>query len=198
MKLSRSAPRAGFMPLKAVETARRSRTTLKMGCATKRTSMPRSASSASTESRRNGMSSLTISSTELAVRPLVLRERPVPVEADLGSSRLAHREQRPGVRGKLGELARVVAHEVFGRRIDKQGGQEIGGGVAMRTAQNLGSGRDQRRARALLIALGTIDNGHYRRPRRTRAIPVGGGWLNPPPRVRQGNNSFPSQYGVEP
>ena len=42
-----------------------SRSTVKTGCATKRTSSPRSASSASTESTRNGMSSLTISSTDL-------------------------------------------------------------------------------------------------------------------------------------
>ena len=69
MKLSRVlAGAAGRVALERRAGGRsRSRSTVKIGCTTRRTSRPRSASSPITESTRNGMSSLTISSTEIAL-----------------------------------------------------------------------------------------------------------------------------------
>ena len=66
MKLSRDAPSAERRsPSKPVSRPDGSRVTVNTGCTTRRTSTPRSASSPITESSRNGMSSLTISITEM-------------------------------------------------------------------------------------------------------------------------------------
>jgi hypothetical protein len=68
MKLSRSPPpSAAGAPLKALSEPSAARSTASTGCTTSRTSTPRSDNSPSTESTRNGISSLTISSTELAL-----------------------------------------------------------------------------------------------------------------------------------
>ncbi len=66
MKLSRDALSAeGRSPSKPVSRPDGSRATVNTGCTTSRASTPRSASSPITESSRNGISSLTISITDV-------------------------------------------------------------------------------------------------------------------------------------
>ena len=67
MKLSRCVAPADAPAPNAVSRPAGSRATVKMGCTTRRISTPCSASSPMTESSRNGMSSLTISSTEICL-----------------------------------------------------------------------------------------------------------------------------------
>jgi hypothetical protein len=90
------------------------------------------------------------------------------LETDLRNARFAHGEQRPCIRGKLGELARVVAHEVFGDRVGEQRGDEILGNLAIVAAQDVAGGRDQRRFGALFIGAGKVGGCHGVLPRRAR------------------------------
>ena len=90
------------------------------------------------------------------------------VEPDLRHAGLAHREQRPGVRGELGKLARVVPQEVFGDRVGEQRGDEILRHLAIVAAQDFAGRGDQRRFGAFLIAPGKIGGCHGVVPRRAR------------------------------
>jgi hypothetical protein len=91
----------------------------------------------------------------IVARPLVTG-RVESFETDLRHARLAYREQRPRIRGELGELARVVAHEVFGDRVGEQRGDEILGNLAIFAAQDVAGGRDQRRFGALFVGAGRV------------------------------------------
>ena len=64
------------------------------------------------------------------------------------------------MRGKLGELARIVAHEILGDGIGEQRGDEVLRDIGVVAAQELAGGRDQRRFGALFIGAGRIGGWH--------------------------------------
>ncbi len=90
------------------------------------------------------------------------------VETDLRHARLAHGQQRPCIRGELGELARVVTHEVFGDGVGEQRGDEILRHLAVVAAQDVAGRGDQRRFGALFIGAGKVGGCHGVVPRRAR------------------------------
>ncbi len=82
------------------------------------------------------------------------------VEPDFCLARFAHGEQGPGIGGQLGELARVVTHEIFGHRVSEQPGDEILRDTALLAAQDFAGRGDQRRFGALLVGAGKIGSCH--------------------------------------
>jgi hypothetical protein len=94
----------------------------------------------------------------LVAQPLMAHREVGRLKADFRRTWFAHREQRPGVGGKLGELAGIVAQKVFGQRVSEQAGEEIGGNLRMGATQNVGRSRDQCRFGTLLIDPGAIDS----------------------------------------
>ena len=125
MKLSRvPTPVAGPSPRKANRRPLGSRSRMNTGWTTKRTSMPCSLSSPSTELTRNGMSSLTISRIETDLMCSAAIGPAREVEADLRRPRLAVRQQRPGVLGERRKLARLIAEKILGRRAPEQASGE--------------------------------------------------------------------------
>ena len=110
MKLSRSCSRGARRPAPSASACRRRRARRRtIGCATRRTSSPRSVSSAITESTRNGMSSLTISITEI---DLSARRRRCGGRSRSGSSArraCASLRNAQASRGQRREFGRLVA-----------------------------------------------------------------------------------------
>ena len=154
MKLSRCVSLR--LPLRpAAKRACRScsRATASTGCTTRRTSSPRSVSSPITESTRNGMSSLTISITEM---DLETRRRPSArrrLEADFRRTGLARGEERPGVARQRREFGRLVDDEVLRRGAAEQQRGEI----LLAAAQQLGSQRSTRARRGPFLRAALVD-----------------------------------------
>jgi len=74
---------------------------------------------------------------------------------------------------ELGELARVVTHEVFGHRVSKQRGDEILRDLAIVAAQDFAGGGDQRGFGSLFIGAGKIGGCHGIVPRHARPADKG-------------------------
>ena len=106
------------------------------------------------------MSSLTISRTEVVLSRSWTAVTAGESSRTLGDAGLAVRQKRPGSGRELGELARVVAHEVLGHRAGEQRGDEALGHVAMGGAEQLAGRGDERLRGALLIGAGKLGSGH--------------------------------------
>ena len=128
MKLSRR-PSPLRVPLNAVSLPASSRSTVKTGCTSRRMSRPRSLTSPRTESTRNGISSLRISSTAK------LRGRARRRKSDFGRVRLALEQKRPRSLADGGKFLRVVAFEVVEHGPPEQFGQKIRRNVAPASGQ---------------------------------------------------------------
>ena len=98
------------------------------------------------------MSVLTISMIETDLT----RSAPIgparELEADLRRAELALAEEQPGLLGEVGELARLVAHEVFRRRAREQERRKTLRHVAAQAFQDRAGLLDQPARGALLIA----------------------------------------------
>src|SRR5271157_2485020 len=113
MTLSRFQPSPSSPADQAMSLPAASRFMPMIGCATSSGSRPFSDNSPRTESRRKGMSSLTISTTETvcAVAPEEGEKKP-----DFRRMRRTLDDPLPRLGGEIGELRRIVLRYVFRRR----------------------------------------------------------------------------------
>ena len=93
-------------------------------------------------------------------QPLVLGAHGGRFQPHLRGAGLALRQERPRVRRQVGELARVVAHEILGHRARQQRGDEALGRLAMPAVQHLAGRGDQRLRGALLVDAGKVGGLH--------------------------------------
>src|SRR5262249_6560701 len=90
------------------------------------------------------------------------------VEPDVRHAWFAHGEQRPGIRGELGKLTRIVTHEIFGNGVSEERGDEVFRHVAIAASEDFAGGGNERRFGAFFIRARKVNGCHYVIPRRVR------------------------------